>query len=184
MTATPRPDAVQRTDPGPAEDWHAFFGGRRLPSSGTPMNLLGVDYLHVPTRDGGDLYVTKFGLPFVDHLRLENWRDEDWFNEHREQLTGTSTVYKVPTREINHQKLDLVVKWCRVGEEVPIDTMTFDRFAHAEFNSPYEEFSLVMEMREQPGGRRRPHQPTAGHLRARGASRTVADRAPEIAHGP
>ena len=74
--------------------------------------------------------------------------EHGWFSRHREELTGTSTVYKVPTKEIKGQQLDLVVKWCRVGEEVPIDTLTFDRFAHAQFNSPYEEFALVMEMRD------------------------------------
>ena len=158
------PSAAASTPPG---SWHEFFGGRPLPSNGTPMNLLGVDYLHVPTRDGGDLYLTKFGLPFVEHLRLDNWRDEDWFNEHRQELTGTSTVYKVPTKEIDGQKLDLVVKWCRVGEEVPIDTMTFDRFAHAEFNSPYEEFALVMEMRERPAdGAIRTNRPLAIYVPA------------------
>lgn len=148
MPDTLEPDASRDVSPG--DDWNEFFGGRRLPTSGTPMNLLGVDYLHVPTQDGGDLYVTKFGLPFVGHLNLENWREDHWFSRHREELTGTSTVYKVPTREIDGQSLDLVVKWCRVGEEVPIDTLTFDRFAHAQFNSPYEEFALVMEMRDRP----------------------------------
>ncbi|MDA8433832.1 MAG: hypothetical protein M0Z60_12855, partial [Nitrospiraceae bacterium] len=46
----------------------------------------------------------------------------------------------------------LVVKNCRVGEDVPIDTHTLQEFCDAEFNSPWEEFSLVMEMRESSYG--------------------------------
>ncbi len=43
--------------------------------------------------------------------------------------------------------LSLVVKWSRVGEVVPLDTLTVNKFIHAEFNSPFEEFSLLMELR-------------------------------------
>jgi hypothetical protein len=125
------------------------FKGRRLPPNATPMRLLGVDYVHLPTRNGGDLYLTRFGLPFLEHLQLENWRDDVWFEKKRERLLGTSMVYRVPTREVNGRSMDLVVKYCRVGEDVPLDTLTFEKFSHAEFNSPYEEFSLVMELREQ-----------------------------------
>ena len=113
------------------------------------MRLLGVDYVHVPTGNGGDLYLTRFGLPFLEHLQLENWREEVWFEKKRERLLGTSTVYRVPTRVVDGRSIDLVVKYCRVGEDVPLDTLTFEKFSHAEFNSPYEEFALVMELREQ-----------------------------------
>jgi len=44
--------------------------------------------------------------------------------------------------------LDLVVKNCRVGEDVPLDTHTLMQFMNTEFNSPWEEFSLTFEMRE------------------------------------
>src|SRR5512135_3341799 len=125
------------------------FKGHRLPPNATPMRLLGVDYVHLPTRNGGDLYLTRFGLPFLEHLQLENWRDDVWFEAKRERLLGTSVVYRVPTRVVNGRSIDLVVKYCRVGEDVPLDTLTFEKFSHAEFNSPYEEFALVMELREQ-----------------------------------
>jgi hypothetical protein len=35
-----------------------------------------------------------------------------------------------------------------VGEDVPVDTHTLREFINAEFNSPWEEFALVMELRE------------------------------------
>jgi hypothetical protein len=63
---------------------------------------------------------------------------------------------------VNGRSLDLVVKYCRVGEDVPFDTMGFDKFWFAEFNTPYEEFSLVMEMRNEPSrGRILTHKPLA-----------------------
>jgi hypothetical protein len=58
----------------------------------------------------------------------------------------------VPTKEINGKSLELVVKNCRVGEEVPLETKTRLEFINTEFNSPWEEFSLVMEMREGTHG--------------------------------
>ena len=122
------------------------------PPGCTTKSLLGVDYFHLKTRDGGDLYLTRFGLPFWQNLLPENWYARDWFESKRERLEGTSTVYKVPTRKVNGQALNLVVKWSRVGEVVPLDTFTFNKFMNAEFNSPFEEFSLLMELRKGESG--------------------------------
>jgi hypothetical protein len=118
------------------------------------VNVLQVVYAHVKTSDGGDLYLTRFAEPYPEHFQISNWYEKDWFNNHRIRLKGTSSVYKVPTREVNGKSLDLVVKNCRVGEDVPIDTHTLQEFCDAEFNSPWEEFSLVMEMREGTYGPR------------------------------
>ena len=112
------------------------------------VNVLGVVYVHIKTSDGGDLYLTQFAEPYQEHFEISNWYERDWFKEHRIRLKGTSSVYMVPTKEINGKSLDLVVKNCRVGEDVPLDTHTLQEFCDAEFNSPWEEFSLVMEMRE------------------------------------
>ena len=137
-------DSVQSTNPSP---------------SCSPITLLGVDYHHLKTSDGGDLYLTAFGLPFWEHLLPENWYAPEWFAAKRERLEGTSTVYKVPTRTVNGKMLNLVVKWSRVGEVVPLDTLTVNKFIHAEFNSPFEEFSLLMELRKGDLG------PGAIHIR-------------------
>ena len=119
---------------------------------GSAISLLGVDYVHMKTLDGGDLYMTQMGLPFWENLLPENWYAAEWFETKRERLEGTSTVYKVPTRRVNGVTLHLVVKWSRVGEGVPLDTFTFNKFIHAEFNSPFEEFSLLMELRKGEAG--------------------------------
>ena len=127
---------------------------RELQAQAQQLSLLGVDYVSTPTDDGGELYLTRFGLPFWKHLLPENWYAADWFGLHRKRLQGTSAVYRVPTRSIEGRALDLVVKFSRVGEVVPVDTLTVCRFINAEFNSPFEEFALLMELRRGRTGPR------------------------------
>jgi len=115
-------------------------------------NVLGVVYHHSKTSDGGDLYLTQFGHPLARFLELENWYEKEWFDTRKERLQGTGSVYKVPTKPVDGKGLNLVVKNCRMGENVPLDTHTLMEFVNAEFNSAWEEFSLVMEMRENAFG--------------------------------
>jgi hypothetical protein len=119
-----------------------------LVASESLVNVLGVIYVHRKTLDGGDLYFTRHGLPLAQHLAIENWYEREWFENQREHLMGTGAVYRVPTKPLDGMNLELVVKNCRVGEDVPLDTHTLMEFINAEFNSPWEEFSLVMELRE------------------------------------
>jgi hypothetical protein len=116
------------------------------------VNVLGMIYAHRKTSDGGDMYFTRHGLRLSQQLAIENWYEKEWFENQREHLMGTGAVYKVPTKQIDGKSLDLVVKNCRVGEDVPLDTHTLMEFINAEFNSPWEEFSLVIELRESKYG--------------------------------
>jgi len=119
---------------------------RRTRGTGV-ISLIGVDYLRLKTGDGGDLYLTRFGLPFREQLAPENWYAPDWFAVRRTRLPGTSAIYKVPTRPVRGVSLNLVARFSRVGQEIPLDTLTLNENIHAEFNSPFEEFALVMELR-------------------------------------
>ena len=119
---------------------------RRMRGPGI-ISLIGVDYLRLKTGDGGDLYLTRFGLPFREQLAPENWYAPDWFAVRRARLPGTSAIYKVPTRPVRGVSLNLVARFSRVGQEIPLDTLTLNENIHAEFNSPFEEFALVMELR-------------------------------------
>ena len=121
---------------------------RGFPSDAVSLHLLGVEYSHLKTHDGGDLYLTQFGRAFWRYLQPQNWYERKWFAANRQRLVGTSTVYRVPTRPVAGRSIDLVVKFSRVGEEIPMDTFTINKFVNAEFNSPFEEFSLLMELRE------------------------------------
>ena len=108
------------------------------------VRVLGTTYTHFSLGDGGDLYVTEFGLPFTDCLFPENhWSDKEWFEGHSQRLSGTSSLYRMTTKKVNGRQKDIVIKWNRMGQEIP-----GDEFMNAAFNSPFEEFSLVMELRD------------------------------------
>jgi len=107
--------------------------------------VLGITYTHFNLGNEGDLYITEAGLPSKDCLFPENhWLDKEWFSQHSERLSGTSSVYRVTTKKINGKQKDIVVKWNRMGQDLPGD----HELENAEFNSPFEEFSLVMELRD------------------------------------
>ena len=109
------------------------------------VRVLGTTYTHFSLGDEGDLYITETGLPFADCLFPENhWSDTEWFKQHSERLSGTSSLYRVTTKSINRRQKEIVIKWNRMGQEIPGDK----EFMNAEFNSPFEEFSLVMELRD------------------------------------
>lgn len=120
-----------------------------LPRTATFLPILGVQYVHVKTDDGGDLYLTDHGLPFYEHLKPHNWYESEWFKKHRLPMQGTGTVYYVPTKPLDRmpKSIELLVKWSRVGEDVPLNTYTLNRALDMDFNSPFEEFSLVEELR-------------------------------------
>jgi hypothetical protein len=138
---------------------------RSLPPEARATRILGVDYHQLKTPDGGDLFLTRYGLPVWEHLLPENWYARDWFETERKRLEGTSTVYRVPTRSVHSRVLPLVVKWSRVGEHIPMGTIAISQFIQAEFNSPFEEFALLMELRHggygPPGIRVRTQKPLA-----------------------
>ena len=122
-----------------------------LPAAAQPVDILSVPYRHLALPDGSDLYLTPHGVPFWEFLLPECWYEKQWFSASRTKLQGTSLVYRVATKPVRGEQKDLVVKWCRVGETVPVDTFTLQKFIEAEFNTPYEEFSLLSEMRAHAG---------------------------------
>ena len=111
------------------------------------VKFMDIDYLHTKCNYGGDLYVTKYGLSLFEQVKPENWYDNKWFCANREKLKGTSTVYRVTSKKVNGKRADLIVKWSRVGQHVPLETKVIEDVLNAEFNTPFEEFSLVEELR-------------------------------------
>ncbi len=119
------------------------------------LEAFGVEYAHVRAADGGDLLITRYGWPFVRCLMPENWYADRGYADRGQRLPGaTGQVYRVPTRPIAGRSIDVVVKFSRVGQEVPLviaTTLPEDvspvELANARFNSPLEEFGLVMELR-------------------------------------
>jgi len=130
--------------------------------AGQPLTVFDVSYRHYMLPDGDDLYVTDFGLPFLGNVLPENaYGDRAWFDSHSVRLStlgpraaATSCSYKVTTKPWRGRAIDIVLKWNRMGQDIP-GSWDDETLWHAEFNSPYEEFALLLEMRntayESPG---------------------------------
>ena len=128
------------------------------------ITVLGVKYLHLRIGDGTDLYVTEHGLPFTRCLMPENhWADDTWMEMHAVRLPGTSAVHRMKTKKVDGRSKEIVVKWNRMGQDIPGETRVLDENG-AEFNSPFMEFSLVLELRNARFGSPGPlhtHKPLA-----------------------
>ena len=138
---------------------------RSIPFDRLPRDMIlrafGVDYAHVHLPEGGDLYVTRDGWPFLEQLLPANWYSDKWYARQGEKLPGSGHVYHVSTRPVRGKSIEVVVKFSRVAREVPLEVATTfpddvppEVIANARFNSPMEEFGLVMELRrgaEGPG---------------------------------
>ena len=155
------------TNPEPVEEagtMEAVDGDTALAIAGsTPFDRLppemilrafGVDYGHVHPREGGDLYVTRYGWPTLAQLLPVNWYNEQWYARQGIKLLGSGHVYHVSTRPVRGKSIDVVVKFSRVAREISLevattfpDDITPEIIANARFNSPMEEFGLVMELR-------------------------------------
>ena len=128
------------------------------------ITVLGVKYLHLCMEDGTDLYLTEYGVRCAKCLMPDNhWADEAWMKAHGVRLPGTSALYRVTTREVDGQSKEVVIKWNRMGQDIPGETQVAEG-ADAEFNSPFMEFSLVIELRKahaEAPGRLFTHKPLA-----------------------
>jgi len=130
--------------------------------------VFGIDYQHLSLLCGDDLYVTEYGLPFIENLLPASfWTDMDWFKDHSERLAGTSTIYRVTTKEVGGRSKDIVIKWNRMGQDIP-GSLDIEEL-NVEFNSPFEEFALLIELRNtlyNSGGRILTHKPLAIYVPA------------------
>lgn len=122
--------------------------------TGTPLKVFGVRYTHVRTDGGGDLWLTEYGLPMIDYLQPGQWYTDRYYIEHGTRLSGsTGTVYRLKPRNAP-DRYHITVKFSRIGQEVPLvidpdfpDDLSEIDIPGARFNSPWEEFGLVMELR-------------------------------------
>ena len=74
-------------------------GPLKLIEDSESEKILDVDYAHIKFEDQSDLYITKFGLPFTENLKPENFiLDKVWFDNNSVRLSGTSCTYKVKTK--------------------------------------------------------------------------------------
>lgn len=111
-------------------------------------HILGIEYAHIRLPNEDDLYVTLYGLPFIEQLMPRNWwSDKDWFRENAVRLSGSSSIYRIRTKRVNNRSIDIVLKWNRMGQDIPGEALLENGYTCV-FNSPFEEFSLLMELRD------------------------------------
>ena len=88
---------------------------------------MNVEYVHVTTDSGDDLYLTEHGMPVAAHLMPDRfWTDEAWFQANRQRLEGTSVVYRIRTKPVGGRSKDIVLKWNRMGQDIPGATQADD----------------------------------------------------------
>ncbi len=117
--------------------------------------LFGVDYALCRQADGGDLYITSLAWHWLDYLRPQRWWDAKNITVQGERLAGsTGTVYRVRSEPPGEPFRDLVVKFSRVAQDVPlfipddfVDSLPREAVAMARFLGPFAEFGLIHELR-------------------------------------
>lgn len=131
--------------------------------------VFGVDYMKITEQDGGELFLTQHGWPLVEHVRPAAWYHGHRYAETGRKLTGgTGSVYWVPTVGRRGRVVELVAKFCRFAQDVPLLVsddaprhMTDDAVVNARFNSPFEEFGILHDLRVGQYG------PTSLHVRTK-----------------
>ncbi len=118
--------------------------------------VFGVDYAVCPQPDGGELYISRAAWHWFDYLQPDLWWDREELAVRGERLAGsTGTVYRAPSAPPGKVPRDLVVKFSRVAQDVPLfipgeflDSLPADAVATARFLGPFAELGLLTEMRD------------------------------------
>lgn len=121
----------------------------------TRVNAFGVAYDHYSDPEGGELYITHHGRSYARWLQPDVWYKDERYHREGQRLTGgTGTVYRLKLSQPGEPRVELVVKFSRFAEYVPLfmpSTLPRDLPGYlaesARFNSPFEEFGLIEDMR-------------------------------------
>ena len=114
-----------------------------------------VPYIEQNFEDGGTMWMTRYGWAWRDHLTPEKWYHEKQYVNHGTRLTrGTGAVYRVSTEGSDGRVLDIVVKFSRFAQDVPLHiTVTYPGnipshlVDNSRFNSPFYEFGQTKAIR-------------------------------------
>ena len=126
----------------------------------TQGEAYGVKYVRLDEPDGGQLYITRYGWRFIDHILPDQWyHDQAYLKRGKKLPRATSAVYRVPTWDTHKRRTDLVVRFSRLAQDVPLmlssevdmqkEVAPEERY-HARFNSPFEEFGRLFELKREP----------------------------------
>lgn len=117
--------------------------------------VFGVDYAVCPQPDGGELYISRPAWHWSAYLQPDRWWDRKNLRVRGERLGGsTGTVYRARSAPDGLPPRDLVVKFSRLAQDVPLfipdeflDSLPDDAVADARFLSPFAEFGLLHQLR-------------------------------------
>ena len=117
--------------------------------------VFGVDYALSPQPDGGELYISRPAWHWSGYLQPERWWDRENLSVRGERLGGsTGTVYRTRSTPDGLPPRDLVVKFSRIAQDVPLfipdeflDSLPRGAVADARFLSPFAEFGLIDQLR-------------------------------------
>lgn len=123
------------------------------------VRVFGVDYLYLETPEKGDLYVTELGILFLEHLLPSNWNDKEYYEkpenqQFKQNLSGSGHPYKIATKPVDGKSINIVVKFCRFGQDVSAyktsmaDFVSDEEILNAMWDNPFEKFSMVMDLRK------------------------------------
>jgi hypothetical protein len=161
-TASSSPSSSTSASPPQREKWEAA-ALNRVPFDEAPFawrgRSFGVEYLRLDQPGGGILYLTRYGWGRLENLLPELWFDDKAYLRVGQRMPGaTGSVYYVPTQSARGRKAELVVKFSRFAQHVPIyvasgavGNIPKHVLDEARFNSPFEEFGLTMALRGKPG---------------------------------
>jgi hypothetical protein len=119
------------------------------------VKVYGVRYAYLIDKEEHEYYITRMGWGMLDNLRARHWYEDKAYRKNGIRLTeGSGHVYRVPTTASNGRQQDLVVKFSRFAEDVPLhvaqtfpDKMPEEAVKGAEFNDPFQEFGLLVDLR-------------------------------------
>jgi hypothetical protein len=117
--------------------------------------VFGVDYAVCPQQDGGELWVARTAWHWLDYLQPERWWDAEQLSVCGQRLPGsTGTVYRAQSAPPGRVPRDLVVKFSRAAQDVPLfipgeflDALPPDAVARARFLPPFAQFGMINELR-------------------------------------
>ena len=119
------------------------------------IRIFGVDYARLILNEGGELFVTRTGWNRLPALLPDKWfLNKRYVNEGYRLTGGTGNVFRLDAPVPTKPNLKLVVKIARSGQDVPLfiaatlpDDISDEDVRMARWNSPFEEFGLVNELR-------------------------------------